>query len=694
MFALAGAKARHAELAKEIARHDAAYYQQDAPVISDAEYDALRRELLALEAEHPELKNKASPSQKVGAAPVSAFGKVKHRVPMLSLDNAFGKEDFSEFTAQIRRFLNLSNDAIIEFFCEPKIDGLSFSARYEHGVLVQAATRGDGEIGEDITANFRTIKDVPERLEGSGWPDVMEVRGEVYIRKADFLKLNEQHAARGEKIFANPRNAAAGSLRQLDPAVTASRPLRAFFYALGYTTAHDLKTQLEMLQQFPEWGFPVDLSHDHRCLSDEEVMEFYDEMLRKRSSLDYEIDGLVVKVNSFEWQRRLGSSARAPRWAIAFKFPAEQVYTLLKNITIQVGRTGTLTPVAELEPVNVGGVMVARATLHNEDEIVRKDVRVGDRVMVQRAGDVIPQIVGVDVSQRPAGAAAYVFPDHCPECGSEAVREEGEVARRCTGGLVCPAQAVERIRHFVSRDALDIEGLGAKQVQFFWDEGLVRTPVDIFTLEERDRKLFDMVGTLPLSRREGWGSLSAQKLFAAIAARREVPLSRFIYALGIRHIGEVTARQLARHYGTGDAWLVAMQQLAGEKEASPAYAELVGLDGIADTVAMALVEFFHEAHNREVVDGLLQHVTLLPEEAIAGGGKLAGQTLVFTGTLASMSRAEAKAVAERLGAKVASSVSSSTTMLVAGEDAGSKAKKAAELGVKVINEAEWLEMAG
>jgi DNA ligase (NAD+) len=687
MFAVAHAKARHAELVKEIARHDAAYYQQDAPIIDDAEYDRLRRELLALEAAHPELKTKASPSQKVGAAPVSAFGKVKHRAPMLSLDNAFGKEDFSEFTAQIRRFLNLSNDATIEFFCEPKIDGLSFSARYEHGVLVQAATRGDGEVGEDITANFRTIKDVPERLGGAGWPDVMEVRGEVYMRKADFLKLNEQHAARGEKIFANPRNAAAGSLRQLDPAVTASRPLRAFFYALGYTTEHGLRTQLEMLQQFPEWGLPVDLSHDHRCLSDEDVMEFYEEMLRKRLSLDYEIDGLVVKVNSFDWQRRLGSSARAPRWAVAFKFPAEQVYTTLNNITIQVGRTGALTPVAELEPVNVGGVMVARATLHNEDEIARKDVRVGDRVMVQRAGDVIPQIVGIDPALRPAEAVPYVFPTHCPECGSEAVREEGEAARRCTGGLVCPAQAVERIRHFVSRDAMDIEGLGAKQVQFFWDLGLIKTPVDIFTLEMRDRETLT-----PLSRREGWGTLSAQKLFAAIQSRREVVLSRFIFALGIRHVGEVTARQLARHYGTGEAWLAAMLQLGEAGEASPAYAELTGLDGIAGSVASALADFFHEAHNREVVQGLLAHVKLLPEEAIASGGKLAGQVVVFTGTLSAMSRAEAKAVAERLGAKVASSVSSATTMLVAGEDAGSKAKKAAALGVNVVDETSWLGM--
>lgn len=688
MFALAGAKARHAELAGEIARHDAAYYQQDAPVISDAEYDDLRRELLALEAEHPELKSKASPSQKVGAAPVAAFGKVKHRVPMLSLDNAFSEEDLVDFIARARRFLSLPEQEPMAFVCEPKIDGLSFSVRYEKGVLMQAATRGDGEAGEDITANLRTLADIPENLHGNGWPEVLELRGEVYMCKADFLKLNEAQAAKDEKIFANPRNAAAGSLRQLDPAITALRPLRAFVYGFGEASAPIADSQHGMLQRLREWGLPV--NPDSQLAPDESAVLAYREALgQRRGGLAYDIDGVVIKLDRFDWQSRLGSSARAPRWAIAFKFPAEQVYTRLKNITIQVGRTGTLTPVAELEPVNVGGVMVARATLHNEDEIARKDVRIGDRVLVQRAGDVIPQIVGVDMTQRPAGVAAYMFPDYCPECGSEAVREEGEVARRCTGGLVCPAQAVERIRHFVSRDAMDIEGLGAKQVQFFWDLELIRTPVDIFTLEARDRETLT-----PLSRREGWGTLSAQKLFAAIAARREVVLSRFIYGLGIRHIGEVTARQLARHYGTGEVWRAAMRQLAEEKEASPAYAELVGLDGIADTVATALVEFFHEAHNREVVDGLLHHIALLPEEAIASGGRLAGQTLVFTGTLSSMSRAEAKAVAERLGAKVASSVSSSTTMLVAGEDAGSKAKKAAELGVKVINEAEWLEMAG
>lgn len=674
-----------AALAAEIAHHDTLYHQQDRPEISDAAYDLLRRRNDAIELRFPELKRGDSPSRKVGAAPAAGFAKVRHAVPMLSLGNAFAGEDVQEFVQRICRFLNIKEADQVEFVAEPKIDGLSCSLRYEKGRLVLAATRGDGQEGEDVTANVRTIGDVPEQLAGPV-PDVLEVRGEVYMDRSEFMALNERQAAAGKPIFANPRNAAAGSLRQLDSRITASRPLGFFGYSWGEVSEPLGKTQWEVRRRLEDWGFrpnkPAEL-----CCGADALLRYYDQVQERRSTLPFDIDGVVYKVNRLDWQDRLGSVSRAPRWAIAHKFPAEQAQTRLKDITIQVGRTGAMTPVAELEPVTVGGVVVSRATLHNEDEIRRKDVRKGDLVVVQRAGDVIPQIVQAVLDKRPADSEAYVFPDHCPVCGSAAVRPEGEVIRRCTGGLICEAQAVERLRHFVSRDAFDIEGLGEKIIREFWDEGMVRRPGDIFRLREKDA-----ASLTRLKNRHGWGEKSAAKLFDSIDARRSIPLDRFIFALGIPQVGQTTARLLARSYRGFDHWRE--QMAAAQVHGSEAYGELIGIEQIGPSVADDLLGFFAEPHNLEVLDDLLAAGVAVTDfvPPRVQSSPIAGKTVVFTGTLETVTRSEAKARAEALGAKVAGSVSSKTDYVVVGADAGSKATKARDLGLTTLTEQEWLDL--
>lgn len=675
-----------ARLAEQIAEHDQLYYQQDAPRISDAEYDALRARLNALEAQFPELVHADSPSQKVGATPARGFAKLRHIVPMLSLANAFTEEDVADFLARVRRFLGLDAAEKVAIVCEPKIDGLSFSALYEKGRFIRGATRGDGTEGEDITANLATLESLPKQLKGSNWPDVLEIRGEVYMRKSDFAALNAAQEAAGKPIFANPRNAAAGSLRQLDASITASRKLSYFAYGWGEMSEPLADTQWGVLQKFAEWGLVInDLMSQADNVPD--IMAYYADLQARRAKLAYDIDGIVYKVNRLDYQHRLGQVARAPRWAIAHKFPAEQAITALEAIEIQVGRTGALTPVAHLTPVTVGGVVVSRATLHNEDEIIRKDIRVGDAVTIQRAGDVIPQVVAVDIGKRQANSEPFEFPHLCPVCHSDAVREEGEAVRRCTGGLICDAQIVERLKHFVSRDAFDIEGLGEKQIQAFWEEGLTWEPADIFTLQERDKS-----SLTPLRNKEGWGSKSANNLFEAIEKARRVPLARFIYALGIRYVGQTTGKLLARNYHSFDTWYAAMKNLAAGDEM--AYEDLKQIDGIGEAVAKALKHFFGEEHNCKVLADLLPHLTVLDAEAIASDSPVAGKTVVFTGTLVRMSRDEAKAKAESLGAKVAGSVSKKTDYVVIGADAGSKAKKAAELGVTTLSEDDWLQLIG
>ncbi len=672
-------------LAKEIARHDRLYYQQDAPEISDADYDALRARNAAIEARFPELVRPDSPSRRVGAAPAPGFAKVRHAVPMLSLSNAFDAEDIQEFHARIRRFLNLGEDPV-ELVAEPKIDGLSISLRYEKGRFVQGATRGDGTEGEDVTRNLRTLKDLPNSLAGEA-PEVIEVRGEVYIARPNFLKLNRDQEAAGGKIFANPRNAAAGSLRQLDPRITAGRPLALFAYAVGEVRGKLASSHWEFLARLRHWGFPTN-PLARLCASVEEVLAFYDEILAQRADLPYDIDGIVYKVNRFDWQERLGFVSRAPRWAIAHKFPAEQAQTRLERIAIQVGRTGALTPVAELAPVTVGGVVVSRATLHNEDEIARKDIREGDLVVVQRAGDVIPQVVAVVKEPGRRRKPPYAFPEVCPECGSAAVREPGEAVRRCTGGLICPAQAVERLRHFVSRDAFDIEGLGDKHIRAFFADGLLTSPADLFRLRDKDA-----AAETKLQDREGWGPTSARKLFDAIHSRRRIALDRLIYALGIRQVGQATAKLLARNYGTFEAWRAAMT--AAHDEESGAYADLINIDQIGPSVAADIAAFFAEPHNQAILDELADLLEIEAAAAPASADSpVAGKTVVFTGTLEAMSRGEAKARAEALGAKVAGSVSKKTDYVVVGADAGSKARKAAELGVTTLDEQEWLALIG
>ncbi|MGB0748350.1 MAG: NAD-dependent DNA ligase LigA [Magnetospiraceae bacterium] len=671
------AAAELAALAARIAELDAAYYQEDAPRVSDADYDALRQRNEALETAYPHLVREDSPSKRVGAAPASGFGKVEHAVPMLSLGNAFSDEDIQEFDARIRRFLGLEAAEEVAVSAEPKVDGLSVSLRYENGVFVRGATRGDGRVGEDITANLKTLADVPDRIEVPGVPDILEVRGEVYMTRDNFRTLNERQEAAGAKIFANPRNAAAGSLRQLDPSITASRPLGLFVYAWGQLSAPLAETQWAARQKLKSFGFQLN-EPAQKCASVADVIGFYQYLTQERPNLPYDIDGVVYKVDRLDWQARLGFVSRAPRWAIAHKFPAEQARTRLTSISIQVGRTGALTPVAELEPITVGGVVVSRATLHNEDEIQRKDIREGDMVVVQRAGDVIPQVVRVIAAERPCDSQPYVFPETCPRCGSLAAREVGEAARRCTGGLICPAQAVERLKHFVSRDAFDIEGLGGKHVEAFYEDGLLKSPGDIFRLEEKQEML---------AGREGWGEKSIENLFAAVADRRRIGLDRFIYALGIPQVGRATARLLARQYGSLEAWRAAMG--AASVIGSEAMEELLSIDGVGPSVAQDLTDFFNEPHNRQVLDDLAALLTVEAVAAPAEQSPIAGKSVVFTGSLVTMTRSEAKAQAEALGAKVAGSVSKKTDYVVVGTDAGSKEKKARDLGLTILSEEDW-----
>jgi len=679
----------HQALAAEIAEHDLRYHQQDAPVISDADYDRLRQRLGAIEALYPALI--APVSFAVGAKPSEKFSQVRHRVPMLSLNNVFSDQDVRDFFERIKRFLGLESQSEVALVAEPKIDGLSCSLRYEQGRLVVAATRGDGEEGEDVTANVRTIADIPQQLQGPV-PEVLEVRGEIYMRKDDFLTLNQRQDEAGKQAFANPRNAAAGSLRQLDSAITASRPLRFFAYAWGEIIGErPADTQAGMIEAFARLGLPTN-PLTRLCVGEAAVLDHYKKIEAQRADLPYDIDGVVYKVDDLALQARLGFVARAPRWAAAHKFPAEQASTTLLAIDIQVGRTGVLTPVARLEPVNVGGVVVSNATLHNEEEIVRKDVRVGDVVRVQRAGDVIPQVVEVVLSARPAKAVPYLFPDRCPVCGSHAVREADasgklDKARRCTGGLICSAQAVERLRHFVSRDAFDIEGLGEKQIEAFYQDGVITRPQDIFALEA-----YDAASLKKLKDREGWGPTSVRNLFAAINTRRQITLNRFIYALGIRHVGESTAKLLARH--AGDFTQLRTMILAAKEADSEARTQLTAIDGIGPVMADALVDFFTEPHNQEVMDALLAQVKIEPMEQVVSSSPVAGMTIVFTGALERMTRDEAKAMAERLGAKVSGSVSKKTNLVVAGPGAGSKLADAQKHGVEVISEDVWFERVG
>ncbi len=768
-----------ARLALEIAHHDQLYYGKDRPEITDAAYDALRQRNAEIEARFPDLVRPDSPSRKVGAAPSEGFGKIRHAVPMLSLGNAFEDSDVDDFVERVRRFLTLPAHAPLAFTAEPKIDGLSISIRYVGGKLSEAATRGDGSEGENVTANVLAMSSIPRQLSGKGVPDVIDVRGEIYLGHADFQKLNEQQAAEGGKIFANPRNAAAGSLRQLDASVTARRPLKFFAYTWGEASSLPAATQSGVIAAYAGWGLPVN-SEMRVCRDAEAMLAYYRDIGVRRASLGYDIDGVVYKVDRLDLQERLGFVSRAPRWAIAHKFPAERAMTVLEGIEIQVGRTGALTPVAKLRPVTVGGVVVSNASLHNEDEIRRRDVRIGDTVIVQRAGDVIPQVVGVVIEKRPPGAQPYAFPETCPVCGSHAIREtdpatgEADVVRRCSGGFSCAAQAKERLKHFVSRNAFDIEGLGDEKIELFFDEGLITEPAEIFTLEERDR-----ASASPLAERKGFGARSVDNLFRAIRARRQIALERLIFGLGIRHIGETTARDLARAFGTWTAFRDAVdraaavrpgpewrrflgipgvgaktaeaaikaiaadadrltetedtliptplaqrlvqvkaappkaaaaldQAFAGDAEAlvdsaraaasqfaGDAYLELASLNGVGEVATDALCDFFAEPHNVAAVERLTAHLDIQATARPATeASAVTGKTVVFTGSLTRMGRNEAKSQAERLGAKVAGSVSKKTDYVIAGADAGSKLDKARELGVKVLSEDEWLELIG
>ncbi|WP_316203166.1 NAD-dependent DNA ligase LigA [Bradyrhizobium sp. SZCCHNS3051] len=696
----AQAKVEWKRLALELETHDRLYYQDDAPKISDAAYDELRRRFNAIEKRFPELVSSESPSQKVGAAPSGRFKKVRHAVPMLSLDNAFAEEDVRDFVGRIARFLKLADDRI-DFSAEPKIDGLSMSLRYEGGELVTAATRGDGAEGEDVTANIRTLKDVPHKLHGRNLPDICEVRGEVYMTKQAFLALNERQKEAGDTIFANPRNSAAGSLRQKDPAITASRPLGFFAYAWGEMSAMPAETQSGMIKWFERCGFTTN-PLTRLCHSVEELIAFHRHIEEQRAELDYDIDGVVYKVDRIDWQERLGFVSRTPRWGIAHKFPAERAMTVLKDIEIQVGRTGSFTPVGKLEPVGVGGVIVQNVTLHNEDyikgignkgEVLRegRDIRIGDTVVIQRAGDVIPQVVDVLIDKRPKHAKEFHFPKTCPcPLHTDVVREEiatGEEGSRarCTGEFACPFQKIEHLKLFASRRAFDIDGLGEKQIQFFFDQGWVKEPADIFTLAARNAKL-------KLEEIEGYGETSVRNLFNAIDARREIALERFIFALGMRHVGETTALALARGYGSWDAFHEACLKVAnGDEEA---IAEMDALDQIGDTVIKSVAAYFGEDHNRGIVERLTKEVKILDAEKPKRNSPIATKTVVFTGTLEKMTRDEAKATAERLGAKVSGSVSKKTDYVVAGPGAGSKLKDAQKHGVQVLTEDEWLQLIG
>ena len=697
----AQAKTEHMRLALELEGHDRRYYQDDAPSVTDAEYDALRARFNAIEKRFPEFVSAESPSQKVGAAPSGRFRKVRHALPMLSLDNAFAEEDVTDFVGRIERFLKLPDDKI-DFSAEPKIDGLSMSLRYEGGELVTAATRGDGAEGEDVTANIRTLEDVPQKLKGRNVPDICEVRGEVYMTKKAFLALNERQKAAGDTIFANPRNSAAGSLRQKDPSITASRPLGFFAYAWGEMSALPEDTQTGMIGWFERCGFKTN-PLTKLCHSVEQLIAFHRKIEEQRAELDYDIDGVVYKVDRIDWQERLGFVSRTPRWAIAHKFPAERAMTVLRDIEIQVGRTGSFTPVGKLEPVGVGGVIVQNVTLHNEDYIrgiggdgeqlrEGRDIRIGDTVVIQRAGDVIPQVVDVVIDKRPKGAKEFHFPKKCPcPLHTDVVREEtatGEEGSRarCTGEFACPFQKVEHLRLFVSRRAFDIDGLGEKQLQYFFDEGWVKEPADIFTLAKRNNKL-------KLEEIEGYGETSVRNLFGSIETRRKISLERFIYALGMRHVGETTALALARGYGSWQAFHDAGLKVAkGDEEA---IAEMDALDQIGDTVIRSVAAYFGESHNRGIVDRLVKELDeIVDAEKPKSNSAVAGKTVVFTGSLEKMTRDEAKAMAERLGAKAAGSVSKKTDYVVAGPGAGSKLAEAQKHGVTVLTEDEWLKLVG
>jgi len=690
------ARAELERLARQLALANAAYHTDDAPVMSDADYDALKRRNAVIEARFADLKRADSPSDQVGAPVSETFAKVTHAQRMMSLGNAFSDEDVADFADSIRKFLGLGAAAPLALTAEPKIDGLSLSLRYEHGVLVQAATRGDGEVGENVTANARTISDIPHTLNGA--PDIIEVRGEVYMHHGDFAALNRRQAEKGEKPFANPRNAAAGSLRQLDAGITRSRPLRFFAYSWGAMSEPLAVTQTGAIKRLKALGFstnPLTLS----CESVDELLTHYRDIENRRATLGYDIDGVVYKVDDLALQARLGFRSTTPRWAIAHKFPAEIARTFVEDIEIQVGRTGALSPVARLKPVTVGGVVVSNATLHNEDYIAGldskgaeirggRDIRVGDWVEIYRAGDVIPKVRDVDITKRDATSVPYTFPTHCPECGSDAVREDGDSVRRCSGGLICPAQAVEKLKHFVSRAAFDIDGLGNKQIEaFFADDQLpVREPVDIFTLATRDGK-----NLAKLKNRDGWGEKSVENLFAAIEAKREIPLNRLIFALGIRHVGENSASLLANHFSTWQAFEDTIS--SADIGTGAAWDDLLSIDGVGGVMAAALVTAFHQENSRASIDRLVAELNITPvTRADISDSPVAGLTVVFTGTLDQMTRAEAKVTAETLGAKVAGSVSAKTDILVAGPGAGSKAKKAADLGVRVIDEGEWLAL--
>ncbi|HLM11179.1 MAG TPA: NAD-dependent DNA ligase LigA [Reyranella sp.] len=698
------ARSEHKRLTEEIARHDKLYHEQDAPEISDADYDKLRQRLKAIEERLPELIDATSPTQQVAPTPTTAFAKVRHGRPMLSLDNAFTDEELQSFLDRLRRALeretDLKPDDEIALACEPKIDGLSISLRYEDGVFTVGATRGDGTTGEDVTANLKTVKDIPHKLKGK-FPKAFDVRGEIYMERHAFQAMNKRQEAAGEKTFANPRNAAAGSLRQLDSEITAKRPLRFFAYAWGEAEPRSWKTHSEYLKLLKGWGFRVN-PLSQLCRTPEEVRAFYKKMGVERPSLPYDIDGVVYKVDRIDWQERLGFVSRAPRWAVAHKFPAEQARTRLNGILIQVGRTGALTPVAELEPVNVGGVMVARASLHNADEIERLDVRVGDMVVVQRAGDVIPQILGFVPDERPKKTEKFRFPTHCPcPLETKVASEEGGVVRRCSGGLECPFQQVERLRYFVSRNCFDIEGLGGTHIENFHRDGLLKVPGDIFRLP---RKIDE------IKKREGWGDLSVRNLMAAIEARKTISLDRFINAIGIPLIGEATAKILAQEYGDVDAWLDEMLKAAKERKKKPddvkkekaaaevgeSYSRLCNVEQIGVTTADAMCAFFSEGHNVEVIRDLRKQLTVeaVTRRVVAADAKLKDKVVVFTGELSSMTRDAAKARAEELGAKVTDSVSKKTSLVVVGENAGSKARKATELGVQTLTEEEWVKLAG
>lgn len=690
------AKPELKRLAKKMADADIAYHQKDDPEISDAEYDALKARNLAIEARFPVLKRADSPSDKIGAPVSSGFTKVKHEVAMMSLGNAFTLEDVGDFDARIRKFLNHASDAPLTYTAEPKIDGLSLSLRYEQGVLISAATRGDGAFGEDVTANARVLSDIPHSLNDA--PEILEVRGEVYMSHADFAALNNRQAESGGKPFANPRNAAAGSLRQLDSEVTKSRPVHFFAYAWGALSAPLASTQMQAIARLNTFGFSTN-PLTKICSSPKELLEHYAKIERERANLGYDIDGVVYKVNDLALQARLGFRTNTPRWAVAHKFPAELASTRIEDIEIQVGRTGALSPVARLKPVTVGGVVVSNATLHNEDYIkgvdsngskIRdgRDIRVGDWVTVYRAGDVIPKVKDVDVSRRPPDSRAYVFPNKCPQCDSDAIREEGEAVSRCTGGLICPAQAVEKLKHFVSRTAFDIDGMGAKQIETFYGDRWVLEPADIFLLESRYSE-----GIQRLQNREGWGEKSAQKLFSAIRDKRQIPLNRLIFALGIRHVGESSAMTLARFYGSWGKFHEALEDARTHDGAQ--WDSLNGIDGVGAVMAASLVDYFHEEQTRKALDRLVNLLDIQDVAAPSGEGSVVtGKTVVFTGTLEKMTRAEAKAKAESLGAKVSGSVSVKTDIVIAGPGAGSKRKKAEDLGLTIMSEDEWLTLIG